>query len=215
MLLLIWHTAYEFVCFPTSFGTSSRPYAEAQDGLREWDSLNPKRFVDGSIQRLLQPSLEILEKKRKSINKGIYGGAPVTMHQMDAFDFVERTVGDLLYLDPPYAGTLGYMKTYEVLDHILTGSPATAPSSTFSKDTEALDLLFEKAGHIPHWVLSYGNKQIDKEELVALVRRHAGNRKVIGFSKLCKHMPHVSKNNDNQELLVIATTESEVISYAP
>jgi hypothetical protein len=93
--LLLWHFASDFVCFPTSLGTSNRPYAEALDGLREWDSLNPKRYVDGSIEGLLTPVWAKLETKRKVINASIFGGAQVHLFQQDARTFVEQNAGVL------------------------------------------------------------------------------------------------------------------------
>lgn len=214
LCLLIWHSAYEFVCFPTSFGTSNRPYAEALDGLRSWDDLNPKRYTDGSFIRLLKPTLEVLETKRKVINKGIFSGSPCQVYQMDAIPFIQQIQGDIAYFDPPYPGTLCYEKSYAVLDHLLTGQPSQHPPSAFSNDTEALDALLKASNHIPIWVLSYGNRHLELDELVNLVKRHAGLRQVVGFAKPCKHLAHVSKNANNQELLIIATPERKVISYA-
>lgn len=215
LLILIWHTVVDFVCFPTSFGASNRPYAEAEDGLRSWDSLNPKRYVDGCIPRLLQPSIETLRKKHLVINRGIFGGAPVQYARLDALAFLQGNSGDLLFADPPYAGTLRYETSYAVLDHLLSGEKQTMPSSPFSADTEALHTLLDAAQHIPTWVLTYGNKTIDLDGLTALVRQHAGDSRLVqGFAKQYKHLAHVSKNDNNQELLVIASSKKEVISYA-
>jgi site-specific DNA-adenine methylase len=212
--LLIWHAALAFVCFPTSLGASNRPYSEAQDGLRAWETLNPKRYWDGCIERLLQPSLDVLEAKVQLLNQGVFSGAPVTLSQLDALEFVRQTPGDIVYLDPPYIGTLRYEQSYAVLDHILTGKLAATPPSAFSTSLEALHPLLDACQHIPTWVLSFGNKEIDLPELMALVQRHAGSRTVQGYAKHCKHLAHVSKNPNNQELLIIASSEREVISYA-
>lgn len=206
LLTLLWHLASEFVCFPTSLGTSNRPYAEALDGLRTWEGLNPKRFSDGSISHLLQPTFQVLKAKGNLINRGILGGSPVQLSQQDAITFVGQNQGEILYLDPPYAGTLSYEKSNQVLDSLLTRKlPIQSPeSSPFSKSSDALAPLLESARHIPIWVLSYGNKEISLEDLVALVKRHAGNRTVQGFSKKYRHLAHVSKSEMGQELLVLA-----------
>lgn len=214
LFVLIWHTVVEFVCFPTSFGTSNRPYAEAEDGLRSWDSLNPKRYTDGCIPRLLKPMGEMLRKKHLVVNRGVFGGAPVQHSRLDALTFLRQNKGDLLFADPPYAGTLRYETSYAVLDHLLSGQKQTMPPSPFSADTDALQALLEAAGHIPTWIITYGNKAIDLNGLIELVRQHAGARDVHGFAKRCQHLAHVSKTEDNQELLIIATAKKEVISYA-
>jgi adenine-specific DNA methylase len=205
-LTLLWHLAMEYVCFPTSLGTSNRPYAEAIDGLRDWDSLNPKRYTDGSITHLLQPTWSHLEKKRRLINQGVFGGSPVTFSQLDAIDFVSTVKGDILYADPPYPGTLSYERNNRVLDSLLTGDiiGPVKTVSPFSKSVDALDTLLESARHIPIWVLSYGNKHISLEELIEKVKRHAPDRRVEGYAKAYRHLSHVSHNTSNQELLILA-----------
>lgn len=202
--LAIWHSIYDFTCFPTSLGSSNKPFAEALDGKRSWSRINPKRFTDGSIQSLLKPTLTVLEEKRLKVNRGVFGGTPVSRYQLDACEFLEQIQADVVYLDPPYAGTTEYSKAYGLLESILTGRPAQRRPSRFSSDLEALDSLLEAAQHIPCWILAFGNKVIDLDGLLALVRRHARGRKVQGFAKNYVHMPHVAKRSDNQELIILA-----------
>ncbi|WP_373532500.1 DNA adenine methylase [Vampirovibrio sp.] len=213
MKLVIWRCIYRFICIPTSVNTSNRPFAEALDGIRSWDSLNPKRFIDGSLDSLLIPSCDWLTKEIKTVNQGLFSGAPISFHQADALNILPNLQGDILYADPPYAHTSAYEKTFAVIDHLLTGHKQVTPSS-FSKSTESLDTLFDSVRHLPTWMLSYGNQVLDLNALIALVQRHAGSRKVQGFAKAYKHLAHVSKSNHNQELLIIASTERKVISYA-
>lgn len=206
LLLLLWHLTLGYVCFPTSLGSSNRPFAECLDGIRHWDSLNPKRFIDGSLDSLLKPGWSELDAKRKVINRGVFGGAPFTMFQQDAVEFIRQVQGDILYLDPPYAGTLSYEKSNRVLDSLLIGKPPEAAprSSPFSTGLAALNPLFETARHIPFWILSYGNKACSLKELVQLVQQHVPNRHVQGYSTHYRHLSHVSKTQSSQELLVIA-----------
>jgi adenine-specific DNA methylase len=206
LLTVMWHLASDFVAFATSLGTSNRPYAEALDGLRSWDEINPKRFNDGSLKRLCEPVWSGLEKKRRLINAGVMGGSPVEIHQADALTLLPQITGDILYLDPPYAGTVSYERGNQVLDTLLAGEkdPKIPIVSSFSKSIDVLDALLSRAGHIPVWLLSYGNKELVLDELEELVRVHAGDRKVQGFAKNYRHMSHVSKNENNQELLVVA-----------
>lgn len=205
LLTLMWHLANEFVAFSTSLGTSNRPFAEALDGLRAWKGINPKRFTDGSLRRLCEPTWARLEAKRRQVNAGILGGSPVHSFQTDACRLLSTLKGDVLYLDPPYAGTVSYERGNQVLDALLSGNQnVPALVSEFSKGTDILKTLLEKAQHIPIWLLSYGNQQICLEELTALVQQQAGNRIVKGFSRLYKHLPHVSKQTNNQEFLILA-----------
>lgn len=202
--LLIWHLISEYVCFSTSIGTSNRPYAEALDGLRDWQGLNPKRFTDGSFSKLLNPTWASLESLRKRINRGVFGGSPVTGYHQDAFGFVQQAQADILYLDPPYPGTLSYESSNRVLDAILTSQFPQKTTSPFSQGVDALETLLDGAQDFPIWLLSYGNHHLNLEELVALVKRHAGTRTVKGFGKTYRHLAHVAQTATTQELLVIA-----------
>ena len=150
-LLVVWHLAQNFVCMPTSLNTSNRPYAETLDGLRDWQDLNPKRFTDGSFPRLLQPTWAKLEALRKRINAGVIGGSPVVAHQLEASVFLQQTTGDILYLDPPYAGSLNYESSLKTLDQVLIGKAGeqALPVSTFSQGLDAIPALLSQACHIP------------------------------------------------------------------
>lgn len=203
---LMWHLANEFVAFSTSMGTSNRPFAEALDGLREWDSLNPKRFTDGSLARLCEPTWARLEEKRKLINQGVLGGSPVTVYKADALTVLPKLTGDILYLDPPYAGTVSYERGNQVLDALLQGQAKShsVEVSAFSKSTDILSSLLAQAQHIPIWLLSYGNQALSLEALMELVKHQAHGREVVGFAKRYRHLSHVSQNKNNQELLILA-----------
>jgi adenine-specific DNA-methyltransferase len=201
----IWHCLNTFLCYPTSRGTSNGPYAQALDGDRSWDTINPKRFQDGTIDRLLKPSLEIMEAKLKTVNQGVFQGSPVTVYQEDALTFLPSVSGDIVYLDPPYAGTQGYDQGFALIDGLLFPKQQPMALTDFSSSVEALHALLESVQHIPTWVLSYGNKTIDLDKLVAVVQQHAKHRQVKGYSKAYSHMRHVAKRLNNQELLVIAS----------
>ncbi len=204
--LLAWHLIRDFVCISSSISTSNKPYAEALDGLRDWQTLNPKRFVDDSFPNLLKPTWHSLEKRRRALNRGVFSGSPVKRFQMDAIAFVSQAEGDVLYADPPYPGCLSYEATNRILDGVLTRQRPEASLSTspFTKDTEALENLLDGAQHIPIWLISYGNNHISLEDLVVLVRRHAPKRHVKANAQAFKHLPHVAKRTGTQELLVLA-----------
>lgn len=203
--LLLWHLAGEFVCFGSSIGTSNRPYAEALDGLRAWDSLPAKRYQDRSIQRLLEPTWKVLARRSKAINQSIFGGSLVTLSQQDAVSFVQQTPGDIVYLDPPYAQTGRYETAFRTIDRLLTGSVQANPPSSFSHSNDMLDALFESARHIPVWILSYGDKTVGLEALKKRVEVHRPNARITAQAKQYIHMPHVSQNRTHHELLIIVS----------
>jgi adenine-specific DNA methylase len=159
------------------------------------------------MERLLKPALSSLEKHIRVINQGVFTGPPVTGYQQDAFEFVAQVRGDILYLDPPpYPATVNYETANQTLDAVLFEQTIRRSNgiSPFSKGTQALADLLDTAKYSPVWVLSYGNRVVSLEELTALVKRVAPERSVYSEARAYKHLPHVSKNTHNQELLVIA-----------
>jgi 16S rRNA G966 N2-methylase RsmD len=205
-LVLLWHLIQLYVVMPTSINTSNRPYAETLDGLRDWQELNPKRFVDNSFPRLCQPRWAKLESLRTRINAGVFGGTPVQTTQLDAHAFVKAHSGDIVYFDPPYAGSLSYESSLRTLDALLFGRVVeeTPIISPFSQGVDALTPLLEAAQHIPVWILSYSNHLLELEALNALVQQAAPERTVVGYERGYQHLAHVSKATHRKELLVIA-----------
>ena len=94
--------------------------------------------------------------------------------------------------------------TGQNIDQLLEG--ATRPTSPFTARDGAsmLDVLFERATHIPVWVLSLGNAVVTMEELEAKMVKHGRRTKAIAIAY--KHLPAVAteeKKRENREFLVI------------
>ncbi len=67
-----------------------------------------------------------------------------------------------------------------------------------------LDALFERAEHIPVWVLSYGNAANEIEEVVAKMSRLG--RSTRGIALRYQHLPAIAteeKKATNREFLVV------------
>ena len=152
----------------------------------------------------------LLQRVAKIINRGVFGnGQENRVFQMDAFEFLEQHHDiDLLYLDPPYAGTLSYEKEFARLDQILAlDLGASLPVSAFSQRGALylVERLFERTTHVPLTILSYGNAEASLEELVAVVRQHRS--KVEPHEIQYRHMQNRAskqKNEANREFLVVA-----------
>jgi adenine-specific DNA methylase len=207
--VLLTHLVMDFSCFGTSVGGSNRPFVEVLNGQASWEGLNPKRLQDGSFKKLLFPARQVIQKRVKTINDGVFASSTqVYGSQMDVFEFIPSIQGDVLYLDPPYPNTLSYEKLNVILDQILLGKtlPQQNPVSPFTQDSDALYELLLKARHIPIWLISLNNKVFSLEELKALVQRADPYRTVQGWARAYKHMAHVSKTQNNQELLIMAVS---------
>ena len=67
-----------------------------------------------------------------------------------------------------------------------------------------LDTLFERAGHVPVWVLSLGNAVVGVEELVGKMQRHGRDTRAVEIPYVHKaSLASEEKKAANREFLVI------------
>jgi len=133
-----------------------------------------KRTYTRHIKDNLKTPLAILKIEKKRINRGIFtNGLRNEVYKKDVFNFIDSASGDILYLDPPYAGTLSYESEYEVLDKILGD---TEPKSRFSAidGMDLLDTLLAGSSKFPLWVMSFGNAggKNDLNKLISIVSKY-------------------------------------------
>jgi adenine-specific DNA methylase len=168
----------------------------------EWESITESclyHYVDGL--RLASPAK--LWELARQINAGVFEGR-ATVLKRDVLTVLPDVAADVVYFDPPYPGVMSYEKEYKVIDEILEG--ASRPTSPFTARDGAnmLDTLFERARHIPLWVLSLGNAVVGVEELEAKMAKHGRRTKAIALKY--QHLPAVAKEEkraSNREFLVI------------
>jgi hypothetical protein len=99
---------------------------------------------------------------------------------------------------------MSYEKEYKVIDEILEGRSKPTSPFTARDGASMLDLLFERATHIPIWILSLGNAVVGIDELREKMMRLGRSTRAIVIKY--KHMPAVAteeKNRENREFLVI------------
>jgi hypothetical protein len=156
-------------------------------------------YVDGL--RLTTPAK--LWELARQINAGVFEGR-ATVIRRSILEALPEIRADVAYFDPPYPGVMSYEREYKVIDQILEG--ASRPTSPFTAKTGAsmLDAVFERATHIPVWVLSLGNAVVGIEELEAKMARHGRRTKAIALRY--QHLPAVAtaeKKRENREFLVV------------
>jgi hypothetical protein len=175
---------------------------------RQWENINPNFLRNASIGNICLHPLQVLEKIRQSINGGIFdNGQDNKTFQLDVFDFLNRIdEGDIVYLDPPYAGTKTYEGSLKELDSILEGKIIKPQISVFSgkKAMEFIERLFTACQRFPVWAISYGNAEITLNDLTSLVRKF--KKDVIPQEFTYTHLPSLSgerlRKRDKEYLII-------------
>ncbi|MEZ4651958.1 MAG: hypothetical protein R3E97_24790 [Candidatus Eisenbacteria bacterium] len=158
-----------------------------------------RHYVDGL--RLTRPGK--LWELAQSINAGVFQGN-AEVRKVSVLDALPDIRADVAYLDPPYPGVMSYEKEYKVIDELLEGSARPNSPFTAKDGANMLDGLFERAQHIPIWMLSLGNAVVGIEELAAKMAKLGRRTKPIEIRY--QHLPAVAtaeKKATNLEFLVV------------
>ena len=129
----------------------------------DFDRVSPRRL--GHYLRAREKlAPDRIWRLAERVNAGVFGGRG-SARQGDACSVIAETAPDVLYLDPPYAGTTRYDREYAVLDELLRDAAPEHPPPS-------LDELLAAAHDIPLLVLSYGGPTASLDRLTATVARH-------------------------------------------
>jgi len=156
-------------------------------------------YVDGL--RLATPKK--LRELACEINAGVFEGRGSVIKR-SVLDALAEIEADVAYFDPPYPGVMSYEREYKVIDEILEGASRKTSPFTAKDGANMLDGLFERAVHIPVWVLSLGNAVVTVEELEAKMAKHGRHTKAIALRY--QHLPAVAteeKKRENREFIVM------------
>lgn len=182
----------------SSPGAFNRPFAEER-----WDDI--KATYKHAIAANASHPLPAVRALAKHINRAVARGAqPSLAMKGDALETIRAGDGaEVLYLDPPYSGTLSYEEEYRVLDEILG---ERHEPSVFSERNglNPFASLLEQCGAHPLWVISYGNAVADLDAVRSTIERFRPTRAVeIAYS----HMNAVAtqaKREANREFIILA-----------
>ncbi|MDP8229475.1 MAG: DNA adenine methylase, partial [Candidatus Gorgyraea atricola] len=164
-----------------------------------------KRTYTKHIKDNLKTPLAILRLVKQRVNKGVFSnGYKNEVYRKDVFDFINSVEGDLLYLDPPYSGTLSYESEYKVLDRILED---TKPKSKFSADDgmNILDALLAQSEKFPLWIISFGNAGGKNElsKLIGIVSKYRKCQANEFIYRHCEAMASEEHKKNCREWLLI------------
>lgn len=99
-------------------------------------------------------------------------------YNLDVFDAIESISADIIYLDPPYAGTMNdYYSFYGLLDSFILGKNVEAFENNFIDKSTILEMfenLFSRLKNYKYWMLSYNSRsKPTKEELLRLISKYS------------------------------------------
>jgi len=161
-------------------------------------------YVDGL--RLATPAK--LWELAQQINAGVFEGRGTVMKR-SVLDALPEIEADVAYFDPPYPSVMSYEKQYGTIDLIVEGIQRPTSPFTAKDGANMLDGLFERAVHIPIWILSLGNAVVTVEELESKMAKHGRRTKAIALRY--QHLPAVAteeKKATNKEFIVIGVDEN-------
>lgn len=130
----------------------------------------------------------------------------------DIFKLIPKVNADLIYLDPPYTGTMNnYFGFYGLIDEYLKQKKLKPFENNFIDKKIALDLfdkLFSKLGKYKYWFLSYNNSSYPtKEQLLGLLKKYSKNVKVIERKHNYQVTGKTQKTKNKEYLFIIKTKD--------
>lgn len=135
----------------------------------------------------------------------------------DVFDAIEKFQADIIYLDPPYTGTMNnYFGFYGMLDEYIDGKKIEPFVNNFIDKKISIDLfdkLFSKLGNFKYWYLSYNNSSYPtKEILLELLGKYSDNIKIIERPHIYKITGRENKKSNIEYLFIIENKTNNKIN---
>ncbi len=131
----------------------------------------------------------------------------------DIFDLLDNIKADIIYLDPPYTGTMNnYFGFYGLIDSYIKSEITTPFENNFINKNNAIklfDKLFSKLSNYKYWFLSYNNLSYpSKEQLLSLLSKYSNDIEVVERKHVYK-VTGKEKKEKNKEYLFIVKNHKE------
>lgn len=126
---------------------------------------------------------------------------------LDVNRAIKKVNADIIYLDPPYTGTMNdYYGFYGLIDNYILSKKTKRFKNDFTNRNNALknfDALFSKLKKFKYWYLSYNNQSYpSSNQLLKLLKKYSNNIKLIKKRHVYK-ITGKSKKQTNMEYLFI------------
>ena len=145
----------------------------------------------------------------KEYNEAVFDSGTINKaFNMDVFDALEQIKADVVYLDPPYAGTMcDYYGFYNLLDEYIHGKKTEPFANNFVDRKTVIglfDKLFSKLANFKYWMLSYNSRSFPtKEVLMGLLQKYSSNVVLYEMPYAYKVTGKEKKQKDVEYLFVV------------
>lgn len=159
-------------------------------------SYHNQSFKHHFLQNLQEYNQSIFDNKKKNVS-----------YNDDVFNLLKTVKSDIIYLDPPYTGTMNnYFGFYGLMDSYINSSISIPFENNFMNKNDSLELfekLFSNLGNFKYWILSYNNSSYpSKEELTDILKKYSNSVKVIEREHNYQ-ITGKNKKKENKEILFI------------
>lgn len=136
---------------------------------------------------------------------------PNKAYNLDVYQAIDNIDADVIYMDPPYSGTMNdYFGFYGLLDSYIKGELTQPFENNFiDKKTihDQFDRLFSSLSRYKYWMLSYNSRSNpSKDELLALMRKYSDNVVVHEMPYAYRVTGKEKKNQDTEYLFIANNT---------
>jgi adenine-specific DNA-methyltransferase len=144
----------------------------------------------------------------EAYNDAIFdNGKKNVSYNADLFTLLDEIKADIIYLDPPYTGTMNnYFGFYGVIDEYIKSTKLKPFNNNFMDKQSSLSLfnkLFSSLHNYKYWILSYNNNSYpSKNELVEIISKYSSEIKIIEREHTYQ-VTGKNKKKDNTEYLFI------------
>lgn len=148
------------------------------------------------------------EDNLKEYNESVFdNGKRNIAYNLDVYEALSKIKADIIYMDPPYAGTMNdYFGFYGLLDSYITSTVVEPFDNNFiNKKTiiEQFDRLFSRLTNFKYWMLSYNSRsKPTKEELLSLLQQYAKEVDVYEMPYAYKVTGKEKKQKDIEYLFI-------------
>jgi adenine-specific DNA-methyltransferase len=157
-------------------------------------------FKNHFLENLNEYNQAIFDNKKKNISLND-----------DVFNLLGKVKADIVYLDPPYTGTMNnYFGFYGLFDDYFYSTKKTPFKNNFVDKKTALELfdkLFSNLKNYKYWMLSYNNSSFPtKEQLLFLLEKYSDDVQIIERKHNYKVTGKVKKEANKEYLFLVKNT---------